>query len=284
MNCPNCKSNIPDDSKFCPDCGTPVVNTEEIRTKAKEIVSKYKEGYNFFVSCGTLPRLVYNSTVENCEMIIAKKTIIINKHEEIVLEKKRPEAKQIHDSYKKGYDNLASRGIIPYYTLNYSSVECDKIISNRSLIIQTHNKIVEDERRRIFEKQRRESRYETFRYADGSRYEGYVVNGVRQGKGTYYYSNGGRYVGDWLNDKRHGKGTDYYNNGDRYEGDFKNDKREGRGTYFWSNGSFRSNEWKNDVEIVPSVITATSEYSAFDITITVICVLAAICFVIGRCS
>ena len=24
MICPNCKRNIPDDSKFCPDCGTPI--------------------------------------------------------------------------------------------------------------------------------------------------------------------------------------------------------------------------------------------------------------------
>lgn len=124
----------------------------------------------------------------------------------------------------------------------------------KSEIIKKHNEIVA-------RGERKKPKYEILHYADGSRYEGHLVNGVRQGMGTYYFANGGRYVGDWLNDKRHGKGTDYYTNGDRYKGDFYNDKREGYGTYYWSNGSSRSNQWKNDEEITSTVRPTTSRDS-----------------------
>jgi len=42
-------------------------------------------------------------------------------------------------------------------------------------------------------------------YENGSRYEGEVVNGIRDGKGKYYYVNGGYYEGSWKDGKMHGK-------------------------------------------------------------------------------
>jgi len=42
-------------------------------------------------------------------------------------------------------------------------------------------------------------------YKNGSRYEGEVRNGVREGKGKYYYNNGGYYEGSWKDGKMNGK-------------------------------------------------------------------------------
>ena len=45
-------------------------------------------------------------------------------------------------------------------------------------------------------------------YNEG-RYEGQLINGKKEGKGTFYYINGGKYEGDWKNDMKEGKGIDY---------------------------------------------------------------------------
>lgn len=176
MICPNCKSIIPDDSKFCPDCGTPVINAEELRSKAKEIVSNYKDGYEFYVKNGTLPCSVYNSTVENCERIIAMKNSFISKQRELdeikrVEDRKKKEEQRIRDekqkteeqrirnnaseiirSYPKGYRHYVDRGSLP--TLNsYSSIsDCRKIISYKESITLKHNKIVEEENEYILKR------------------------------------------------------------------------------------------------------------------------------------
>ena len=41
---------------------------------------------------------------------------------------------------------------------------------------------------------------------DGSIYEGYYRNGMRNGRGRYIYYNGDVYEGAWRDDKRHGTG------------------------------------------------------------------------------
>lgn len=94
MICSNCKSNIPDDSMFCPDCGTPIKNEEELRRKAKEIVTMYPKGYDYFVSIDSLPRFVYNLRIQNCEKIIAKKPEKRNKHNELLQEEKHRQQEQ----------------------------------------------------------------------------------------------------------------------------------------------------------------------------------------------
>lgn len=86
---PNCKSIIPDDSKFCPDCGTPVKNEKEIRMEASQIVSSYRKGYDYFVANGSLALLSSNSSITTYENIIAKKQEIITKHKEILVEEQR---------------------------------------------------------------------------------------------------------------------------------------------------------------------------------------------------
>ena len=49
------------------------------------------------------------------------------------------------------------------------------------------------------------SNFGQLNYASG-RYEGSIVNGNKEGFGTFCYISGSRYVGEWKNDKKHGKG------------------------------------------------------------------------------
>lgn len=37
MKCPNCKNEIPNDSKFCPDCGAQIVTTKDKKTNAADL-------------------------------------------------------------------------------------------------------------------------------------------------------------------------------------------------------------------------------------------------------
>ena len=82
---------------------------------------------------------------------------------------------------------------------------------------------------------------------ENGRYYGQVVNGLREGKGTYYLDKepfkGDRYDGEWKNDKRDGKGIEYFHNGDKYEGDWRNGKFEGKGVYYYYNSG---NRYKGD--------------------------------------
>jgi hypothetical protein len=83
------------------------------------------------------------------------------------------------------------------------------------------------------------------------KYDGNMLNGKANGKGTYTCANGNRYEGDWVSDKRQGKGIYTYANGDRYEGDFVNYKFEGYGTYYSHDGKIKRGRWSNDQYIGP---------------------------------
>ena len=84
---------------------------------------------------------------------------------------------------------------------------------------------------------------------NNGRYVGQIINGLREGKGTYYINNGDRYEGDWRNGKMEGKGIMYWNDGARYEGDFRNDKREGKGIFYYNNGDREMGDYLNNKPI-----------------------------------
>ena len=86
----------------------------------------------------------------------------------------------------------------------------------------------------------------TYTFKDGDKYDGDWVRGKKEGQGTYYFSNGAKYEGNWVQSKMEGKGIFYYKNGDKYDGEWKDNKREGNGIYYYSNGSKYEGEWKND--------------------------------------
>ena len=50
-------------------------------------------------------------------------------------------------------------------------------------------------------------------------YEGWFVNGKRNGKGNFVGRHGDRYVGEWKNNKKHGRGS-WRGNGFEYDGMF----------------------------------------------------------------
>ncbi|CAD8152519.1 unnamed protein product [Paramecium pentaurelia] len=71
-------------------------------------------------------------------------------------------------------------------------------------------------------------------YANGSKYDGEKLNGMRHGYGTFFYQdNGGVYEGQWFENKMHGIGTLFYASGKpAYEGQWVNDKFQGKGTLY----------------------------------------------------
>lgn len=72
-------------------------------------------------------------------------------------------------------------------------------------------------------------------YTDGDRYEGDIVYGKFNGKGTYTAANGSQYVGDFVDGIKHGKGTLTWNTGVRCEGDFVANKVT-KGICTWPDG------------------------------------------------
>ena len=77
-------------------------------------------------------------------------------------------------------------------------------------------------------------------YPNGDRYVGQIINGLREGKGTFYWNDGDRYEGDYRNGKREGKGIYYYNNGDREMGDYLNGKSIGKHAMLTKNGEVKT--------------------------------------------
>ena len=82
-------------------------------------------------------------------------------------------------------------------------------------------------------------------FSSGARYQGYFMNGKRNGEGTYKWPNGDEYKGEWFNGKQNGEGTYKWPNGNVYKGEWSNGKRNGEGTLTWSNGDIYKGEWVN---------------------------------------
>jgi len=80
-------------------------------------------------------------------------------------------------------------------------------------------------------------------YADGARYEGTIVRGIKAGRGTYRWPNGMQYQGEWRDDRPDGQGSLAYPNGDVYEGTFQRGERTGRGTLTQPGGDVYSGDW-----------------------------------------
>ncbi len=72
--------------------------------------------------------------------------------------------------------------------------------------------------------------------ADGSQYQGDLLNGKLHGKGRLVSPTLGTYEGDFVNGSRQGKGDLRWPNGDQYIGEFKQDKPSGQGTMRFANG------------------------------------------------
>jgi hypothetical protein len=71
-----------------------------------------------------------------------------------------------------------------------------------------------------------------------------MLNSGIDGYLVYEYGNGSRYEGEMRGGKRNGKGISYHKNGSRYEGDHVNNFAEGYGVYYWPRRSKYEGQWK----------------------------------------
>ena len=69
----------------------------------------------------------------------------------------------------------------------------------------------------------------TCRFADGSRYEGDWKDHMMDGHGAYTYAGGGRYEGAWKANKKSGQGMLIFPDGSSYRGDFEDNSPHGIG-------------------------------------------------------
>lgn len=63
-------------------------------------------------------------------------------------------------------------------------------------------------------------------------YEGFFMNGNREGKGKLIYRDGSTYEGDFVNNKFEGRGQFTETNGSFYNGEYLNNQPNGRGRYY----------------------------------------------------
>ncbi len=90
--------------------------------------------------------------------------------------------------------------------------------------------------------------YHTFKYDNGSVYEGGWENGKRHGRGTLKEANGDVYEGSWEADQKHGHGIYRYADNyfyRSYEGQWVNDEWCGYGKLTRKDGVVEEGGWKN---------------------------------------
>lgn len=80
-------------------------------------------------------------------------------------------------------------------------------------------------------------------WANGDRYEGSLVRGIKEGRGRFVWRNGQRYTGEWAKDLPNGKGAFVFPDGSRYEGEVRDGVRHGRGTTRFRNGDIYVGDW-----------------------------------------
>jgi hypothetical protein len=84
-----------------------------------------------------------------------------------------------------------------------------------------------------------------FRWANGESYKGDYLQDQRTGQGIYAWPDGSYYEGSFLNGKRHGDGVFSASNGAKHEGGWFDDKRHGQGSFTAQNGGTISGIWQN---------------------------------------
>lgn len=85
-------------------------------------------------------------------------------------------------------------------------------------------------------------------YTDGSIYEGEVIEGKRDGTGTYTWNTGEFYDGKWTDNKMNGYGTYYYKGKEKYPrlvGIFENGVPNGSFEYYIDSNTYFNTEWNS---------------------------------------
>ncbi len=85
-----------------------------------------------------------------------------------------------------------------------------------------------------------------YTWADGSYYEGDVVDNLCSGYGKKVSKNGNVYEGQWKNSLPDGQGMSTDADGRVYVGQWVDGQRSGQGTMTWPNGNVYEGQWEND--------------------------------------
>ncbi len=83
-------------------------------------------------------------------------------------------------------------------------------------------------------------------YESDGKYEGFVINGKKNGQGTKTWADGKKYKGEWNDDLENGQGMSSWADGDIHKGEYKDGKKIGQGTYTWANGNKYEGEFKDN--------------------------------------
>ena len=146
MKCPKCGNLIPDDSKFCPDCGMVIKDINTIRKQVKQLLENNKQGYENVLAQGKCPQYSEYLTIEGYEKILSFSESIIKYQKEYDYEqseerKKENELKRlrsfvtkIYDDCPKEYDFFVGKHKIPAYSVGMSLNECEKVYAYKSEI------------------------------------------------------------------------------------------------------------------------------------------------------
>lgn len=79
---------------------------------------------------------------------------------------------------------------------------------------------------------------------DGDLFEGYFLNGKKNGRGKYIWANGNVYDGNWVDGKCTGKGRISWSSGASFDGEWK-DNQMSEGKYSFADGSVYEGSFKN---------------------------------------
>ena len=79
---------------------------------------------------------------------------------------------------------------------------------------------------------------------DGDLFEGYFLNGKKNGRGKYTWANGNVYDGNWVDGKCTGKGRISWSSGASFDGEWK-DNQMSEGKYSYADGSVYEGSFKN---------------------------------------
>lgn len=79
---------------------------------------------------------------------------------------------------------------------------------------------------------------------DGDLFEGYFINGKKNGRGKYIWANGNVYDGNWVDGKCTGKGRISWSSGASFDGEWK-DNQMSEGKYSYADGSVYEGSFKN---------------------------------------
>ncbi|XP_066503535.1 ankyrin repeat and MYND domain-containing protein 1 [Hoplias malabaricus] len=92
-------------------------------------------------------------------------------------------------------------------------------------------------------------------WADGARYEGQFVDGLKQGGGVFTWTNGELYEGSFYKDYRHGNGSYSWPDGSRFTGKFYLNRKEGYGLHVFADGTTFQGLYRSDERFGPGVMT-----------------------------